>query len=175
MSSALAGFGQSGSRSQFLKTIRVIPPSGATIDTVWLYPLSDIETALSLTQIPHTFDGVHLVCPTLANLDGICTAIWVQTAGTAPNAPFGNGQGFTLTVGTILRDLGRSIFLSVGDTASRVIEWRLAQQLTPQSALPSSGNSPPGTIGFITVWSSFGYTRIDDFGSLDFPNIVRFG
>lgn len=169
MSSALAGFGQSGIRSQFLKTIAL-----SSFNTAWLYPLSDIETALSLTQIPHTFDGVHLVCPTLVDLNNIYGEIFFKTSLSQPT----DNTGFTLGVGTILRDLGKSIFLSVGDAASRVIEWRLVQQLTPQEPqriIPSPGNSPPGTVGFITVWSSFGYTRIADYDSFDFPNIVRFG
>jgi hypothetical protein len=137
-------YSQIPSKLKYLQTV---------IDTMWLYPIADIKTALANTTHRYTFDGTNLVCPDYESLRGIYYDIYAQTATTQP---LGSNPGFSLGVGTNLEDMGQEIFLKVGDETW--IHWRNVRQLTPQSVsiIPSPGNSPAGTIGYITTFVSFG-------------------
>jgi hypothetical protein len=57
----------------------------------------------------------------------------------------------------MLEELGEEIYLKVGDMTW--VHWRNVRQLTPQSSsymTADPGSSPAGTIGYITVSTSFG-------------------
>ena len=138
------GYAQISSRKKFMLT---------QVNTVWIYPQADIDTALAATTFPYTFDGAILKCPTINDLRGVYTDIYNATTVTQP---VGN-VGYTLGVGTLLEYMGRDIRLCIGD-GSVIVIWRLVRQLTPQQAgvIPVLGNSPNGTIGYVTTFCSYG-------------------
>ncbi len=142
-------------------------------NTVWLYPESDIQTALRITTFSYTDDGTNIVTPTLADFYGVYQGIYAQTEISQPN---GN-KGFTLGVGTILEDLGedRQFLLENGEV---LVKWRLVRQISPQTTPPiaTPGNSPVGTIGYVTVFCSFGPSPLP--GPINFLDpvlVVRLG
>jgi hypothetical protein len=139
-----------------------------TTNTVWLYPMSDIQTALNATAIPYTFDGTILAVNNIADLITLYNEIYAVTTVTQP---VGN-VGYTLGVGSQTMDLGKEIIWQING-GLQVIKWRLMQQLTPQlpaTVIPVPGNSPDGTIGYGTVWVSY-----KNYPSLDEALFVRVG
>jgi hypothetical protein len=139
-------------------------------NTAWLYPESDIKTALANTTYSYEYTEDSIICPNLTSLIGVYTDIFNQTA---ISQPIGN-PGFTLGVGTLLKDMGRELqfLLTNGEL---IVKWRLVQQLTPQTnIIPDPGNSPNETIGYITVFNSYG--NVDGYNAgLDDVQIVRLG
>jgi len=124
------------------------------LDTAWLYPENDVTVALANTTYRYTFDGDFISCPNLTNLVGVYGDIFNRTAVSQPT---GN-VGFSLGVGTLLEDMGKELQFKL-DGGKTVITWRLVRQLTPQKDSPvlsSAGNSPNGTIGYVTTFLSFG-------------------
>ena len=119
-------------------------------DTMWLYPLQYVEQALAETNIPHRYDGVHIVCPTLQNIADIYYEIFLLTADVIPDGP-----GFNIGIGTLLQDYGREIQWRTEDN-SFWIHWRLVKQISEQG--PGGGASPIGTVGFIITIASYGDT-----------------
>lgn len=129
------------------------------INTVWLYPQNDIDIALKNTVYKYSYDGVFIICPNMSNLIGLYNDIYLQTAISQPN----DNQGFSLGVGTMCQNFGRTIYWQTID-GNTVIEWRLVQQITPQSNtfIPVPGNSPTGTVGYLTIFNPIGPTAILD-------------
>jgi hypothetical protein len=129
------------------------------VNTMWLYPMEDIETAMSNTTYKYTFDGTNIVCPDMSNLQGLYNDIWSQTAIQQPN---GN-PGYSLGVGTIVQNFGKTLYWQLPGGAI-ALKWRLVQQITDQSNtyIPAPGNSPPRTTGFITIFNPEGYNTILD-------------
>ena len=154
-------YSQIPSRLKYMRTI---------VNTVWLYPIADIEAALANTTHEYTFDGTNIVCPDYTNLLGIYYDIFAQTA---ISNPIGNG-GFYLAPGTVLEDMGQEIFLKVENMTW--IHWRNMRQLTPQTVayFPQPGNSPVDTIGYTTVFTSFGLNNPAPL-VFDMPYVVRLG
>jgi hypothetical protein len=157
------------SRSKYFRTFR---------DTVYLYPEFSIQEALAVTQQPYTYDGTHIVCPTLANISALCYDIWYRTflSNPLPVPPF-NAGGYSLGVGTMLEDLQKEIqfCLSSGEV---VLKWRLVRQLTPQTNPPlsSPGSSPVGTIGYVTVFRAMGpYPVQAPYSDIDPVLVLRVG
>ena len=148
-------------RLKYLRTV---------VDTTWLYPIADIEAALATTTHEYTFDGTNIVCPDYDNLVGIYLDIIDRTGISQPT---GN-LGFSLGVGTMLEEMGEEIYLKVGDMTW--VHWRNVRQLTPQSLtyLASPGNSPAGTIGYVTVSTSFGRNNPAP-NTFDLALVVRLG
>ena len=142
------------------------------LDTAWLYPQADINTALKTTTYKYKYDGNIITCPTLADIIGVYTDIFGRTTVTQP---VGN-VGYTLGVGSLLEDMGHEIkfCLTNGEV---VVIWRLVKQLTPQSSatvIPNPGNSPNGTIGFVTTFCSYG-NGVGYAAGLDDVQVVRLG
>ena len=137
-------FAQISSRVKYFLTIK---------NTVWLYPTADIQRGLATTTNKYTFNGDVITCPDMSNLIGVYTSIFNQTAISQPN---GN-DGFTVGVGTCLADLGSELRFAL-EGGEVVILWRLVKQLSPQTTPPiaSPGNSPNGTIGYVTTFVSLG-------------------
>lgn len=148
---------------QYLRTI---------LNTVYLYPIADIKTALATTTHSYTFDGTNLVCPDYENMRGICYDIYVQTTISQPVGS--SNLGYSIGVGTALEDMGDEIFLIIG--SAKFNHWRNVRQLTPQSVanIPSPGNSPADTIGFVPVWTSYGKENPDP-SVFDYTYVVRLG
>jgi hypothetical protein len=140
-------------------------------NTAWLYPMADITTALNNTTYTYTFDGTIIVCPDIASLIGIYTDIYIQTTITQP---IGN-VGYTIGIGSLLEDLGNSIWFKLSN-GQGIVEWRLVRQITPQLpeyTIPVPGNSPPGTIGYTTVFTSYGNGGYS--AGLDNCEMIRIG
>jgi hypothetical protein len=129
------------------------------VNTMWLYPMVDIEIAMKSTTYKYTFDGTNIVCPDMTNLLGLYTDIYEQTS---ESQPVGN-RGYTLGVGTIVQNFGKAIYWQLPG-GQVIIKWRLVKQLTPQTTdyIPAPGNSVDDTVGFITVFNTEGYNNILD-------------
>ena len=72
---------------------------------------------------------------------------------TAVSQPVGN-VGYSMGVGTRLKDLGVTVTWHLV-SGLKVVTWRLVEQLTGQEDLPSGGDSPLGTIGFVTIYADW--------------------
>ena len=160
------GFSQLPPRSKYFRTI---------VNTVWIYPDADFQYVLANTNYKYSFDGTNLICPDIATLSGLYQEVYNRTAVTQP---IGN-PGYSLGVGTLLEEFGKSIYFKLAD-GQTVLQWRLAKQLTPQTPapnniIPTPGNSPAGTIGYLTVFISIkDGSQINSLG-LDIPYVVRVG
>lgn len=123
-------------------------------NTAWLYTEANVKAGLAATTYKYTYDGGFITCPTLNDIIGVYSAIYGQSTISQPN---GN-VGFTLGVGTLLEDMGHEIRFRL-TSGQVVVVWRLVKQLTPQSPktiIPSPGNSPNETIGYVTTFCSYG-------------------
>lgn len=133
--SAAAG-GAGGTKKKYFITIT---------NTTWLYPIIDIENGLAGTTYSYTRNGNDIICQDQETLIGVYLDIFEASA---VSQPIGN-VGYSLGVGTILRDLKDEIYLKINDQL--MVTWRLVEQITNQSDLPAGGNSPTGTIGYVTI------------------------
>lgn len=123
------------------------------IDTNWIYPPNEVDVVLQQTTVPYHREGNVITCSTFNQIVQLLTDIYNYTTTTQP---IGN-VGYSLGVGTSLKDMGREVVwkLSSGET---VLIWRLVKQMTPQepyTVIPVPGNSPMGTIGYLTVFTSW--------------------
>lgn len=147
--------GQIQNQSAFYRTI---------VNTMWLYPTINIAAAMATTSYQYSFDGTFITCPDIANLEGLYNDIYAQTV---ISQPIGN-TGFSIGVGTVCQNFGKTIFWQcpIGNT---VIQWQLVKQITPQSvdSIPTPGNSPNDTVGYITTINTLGPNAI-----LDGPYVV---
>ncbi len=126
-------------------------PSFQTItNTNWLYPPSDIDIALLNTTTPFTQVDNVLYFESIADMGTVYDEIFEQTAISQPI----DNQGYSLGVGTILLDLYTELFFKL-DTEELIVTWRLTKQLTNQADLPTPGESPDGTIGYLTVYENW--------------------
>ncbi len=144
------------------------------LNTAWLYPQADVTAALKTTTYKYKYVGNTITCPTLADVIGVYTDIYNRTT---VSQPVGN-VGFTLGAGTLLEDMGREIkFCITGGEV--VLIWRLVKQLTPQQpsmVIPTPGNSPNGTIGFVATFCSYGNGINGGYSvGLDDVMVVRLG
>jgi hypothetical protein len=73
---------------------------------------------------------------------------------TAITQPIGN-EGYSLGVGTILLDLTNELYFKLSGSNELIVTWRLTEQLTDQSTLPVSGDSPTGTVGYLTRFENW--------------------
>jgi len=144
------------------------------IDTTWLYPEVNIAAALATTTYKYTYDGDFITCPDIASIAGIYGDIFNSTAVSQPTPNI----GYSLGVGTLLENLGKDLRFRL-TSGQVIIVWRLVKQLTPQkpaSVIPSAGNSPNGTIGFVTTYLSYGTAALSPYaGTFDDVNVVTTG
>jgi hypothetical protein len=144
------------------------------IDTTWLYPEVNIKAALATTTYKYTYDGDFITCPDIANIAGVYQDIYNNTAVSQPI----NNSGYSLGVGTLVEDLGKELRFRLTN-GSVIIVWRLVRQLTPQgpaTVILVPGDSPNGTIGFITSYLSYGRAALSPYaGTFDDVNIVTTG
>ena len=139
----LRSYSQIPVRYQFFLTV---------VDTMYMYPTSNIEAALAATSFPYTYTGSQIVSPTLGDLLQIAYAIWDNTREELPAPPPPPGAGgFNVKVGCLLRDLGKSLSFELTD-GSVVATWRLMELITDQIGTPGAGQAPPGTIGYVPVF-----------------------
>jgi hypothetical protein len=144
------------------------------IDTTWLYPEINITRALATTTSKYTYDGDFITCPDILNIAGVYSAIFDSTA---VSQPVGN-NGYSLGVGSLVEDLGKELRFRLTN-GQVIIVWRLVRQLTPQvpaTVIPSPGNSPNGTIGYLPTFLSYGRAALSPYpGAFDDVNVVRSG
>ena len=144
------------------------------INTIWLYPEINITRALATTTLNHTYDGDFITCPDIATIAGIYYAIFESTV---ISQPVGN-PGYSLGVGTLLEDQGKELRFRL-TSGQVIIVWRLVKQLTPQSpatVIPSPGDSPNETIGYVPTFFSYGRAALSPYpGIFDDVNLVKSG
>ena len=118
-------------------------------DTVWIYPIADTEYALSGTTYSYTRNGNTLIFADQDSLIAVYIEIFNRTGVTQPI----NNIGYSLGVGTKLKDIGDELYFKINDTL--MVTWRLVEQITNQLDLPVGGDSPKGTIGYLTVFENW--------------------
>ena len=139
-SSSAAGAGGGHKKSKSFVTVT---------NTVWLYPIADTEYALAGTTYSYTINGNTLTFANQNSLIAVYTEIFNRTAVTQP---IGN-VGYTLGVGTKLKDIGEELNFKINNTL--MVTWRLVKQITNQRDLPAGGDSPNGTIGYVTIFENW--------------------
>jgi hypothetical protein len=128
-------------------------------DTAWIYPTNDVNLIIetykglspSLIQ-----NGNDLIFTDINHLYSFYDATFTQTVSL--ELP----QGYNLGVGTKLKDLKQTLNLISDATGFTVIKWGLFEQLTDQNDLPSGGDSPKGTIGYIAIYTDWLQTGTQD-------------
>lgn len=130
-----------------------------TGDTMWLYPIVNVQAVLQATT-DYIRNGNQIV---FASKEALQTFYGNVNASCAVSQPVGN-VGYSLGVGTVVKDLNSELTLVGGDI---VITWRFVQQITNQSALPSGGNSPNGTIGYACFYENWLNQDFINDGNLD--------
>jgi hypothetical protein len=137
--SAAGAGGAGGTKKKYFITIT---------DTMWLYPIADTEYALTGTTYSYTRNENTLTFNDQDSLIAVYLEIFNRTAVTQP---LGSNIGYSLGVGTILRDLKQELYFKINDQL--MVTWRLVEQITNQTDLPPGvgGGSTDGTIGYVTV------------------------
>jgi hypothetical protein len=113
-------------------------------NTAWLYPVSFVNEAIeeySLTS------GRKIIFDNMVNLYSFFETVFNKTAVAQP---IGN-VGYSIGVGTVLKDLGVAVDFYL-ESGLLVLTWSLVEQITNQNDLPSGGDSPDSTIGFIVTY-----------------------
>jgi hypothetical protein len=128
-----------------------------TTDTMYLYPAADVNYVIENYEINTAQRGKQIICENMTDLYEKYTAMFNRTAITQP---VGN-IGYTLGVGTLLKDLGVTVNWQL-DSGLRVLTWRLVEQINSQTDLPVGGNSPDGTIGFVTIYADWNNDGLND-------------
>jgi hypothetical protein len=128
-----------------------------TTDTMYLYPVDDVNHVVGVHGVNVVDGGRRIVCGDMEDLYGKYNLMFARTA---VSQPVGN-IGYTLGVGTRLGDLGVTVHWHLA-SGLRVLTWRLVEQLTSQGDLPVGGDSPDGTIGFVTIYSDWNNDGVND-------------
>jgi hypothetical protein len=130
------------------------------IDTIWLYPVADMNSVLRdfRESSPSIVEEDKRVV--FEDIDHLYDFYNEVSESTSVAQPVGN-VGYSLGVGTRLRDLGITVHLELA-SGLRVATWRLVEQLTSQSDLPVGGNSPDGTIGFVLIYCDWNQDGVQD-------------
>jgi hypothetical protein len=130
------------------------------IDTIWIYPVADLNPVLDSFRAASPAiieEGNNIIFTNASHLYSFFEAVYNATT---VSQPVGN-VGFSLGVGTQLEDLGVTINLVLA-SGLKMITWRLVRQLTSQTDLPVGGDSPDGTIGFITIYCDWDQNGVQD-------------
>lgn len=127
------------------------------IDTIWIYPVADLEWVKQNGSVSFTQSGNDLIFATLTDLTDFYDSVYSRTSITQP---VGN-VGYSLGVGTILRGSRNRINLKLA-TGQLVVTWELMTQITSQADLPVGGDSPDGTIGYGSIYNDYDLNGIQD-------------
>ncbi len=141
--------------------------------TTYLYPKVDIDRALATTAATYTFDGTNIVCPTISDILSVYYDIYAYTTVSNP----GGNPGYSCNAGTLLEDMGEKMQFML-ENGEVIVKWQLVKQLSPQTTPPvqSPGDSPLGTVGFVTVFCAYGANASSETGQiLDPPSVIRLG
>jgi len=143
------------------------------VNTVWLYPPVYVDAGLAATTYPYQRIGNIVICPDIIALKGVYGDIFGKTS----IAQGSGNAGFSLGVGTNLQDMGEDFVFQLPGGVD-IIRWRLVRQLTPQYPIydiPTPGNSPNGTIGYVTVFTAWAANASPDSNVFDEMYVVRTG
>jgi hypothetical protein len=127
-----------------------------TTNTMYLYPVDDVNPVVA-TGVDVRDRGRRLVFESMEDLYEKYNMVFERTAVSQPTGNI----GYTLGVGTMLKDLGVTVRWELS-SGLVVTTWRLVRQLTSQSDLPVGGDSPNGTIGFVTIYADWNNDGLDD-------------
>jgi hypothetical protein len=128
-------------------------------DTVWIYPTNDVNLVIEIYKglSPSLIqNGNDLIFTDINHLYSFYDATFTQTI--SPELT----QGYNLGVGTKLKDLKQTLNLISSETGYTVIKWGLFEQLTDQDDLPSGGDSPKNTIGYVAIYTDWLQTGTQD-------------
>jgi len=134
------------------------------INTIWLYPMVDIQSTINSTSIVFTQSGSDYIFSTLQDLADFYDEVF---SATAISQPIGN-VGYSLGVGTVCESLRDQIFLKLSN-GHVVVKWQLMKQITNQSDLPAGGDSPVGTIGYGLTYCDWNLNGVQDDPALNPP------
>lgn len=115
--------------------------------TAWLYTVTAVNYAVQQQGLA---PSKKLVFANMSDLYDFYEAVFLKTA---EEQPVGN-VGYSVGSGTILKDLGVTIDMCL-ESGLRVVTWRMVEQITSQNDVAIGGNSPDGTIGFVTIYSDW--------------------
>jgi hypothetical protein len=135
------------------------------IDTAYLYPNEDINVILpTFRSASPTIveNGSDIIFTDINHLYDFYEAVFNQTA---VSQPVGN-VGFSLGVGTKLQDLGVTLNLKLQNGLT-IVTWTLVKQLYSQNSLAVGGDSPKGTVGYVTTYCDW-----DQSGKQDPTNLI---
>ncbi len=127
------------------------------INTIWIYPMVDIQSTINSTSINFTQNGSDYIFSTLQDLADFYDEVFTATAASNP----GSNPGYSLGVGTVLESLRDQIFLKLSN-GHIVVRWQLMKQITNQSDLPTGGDSPNGTIGYGVTYCDWNLNGVQD-------------
>ncbi len=127
------------------------------INTIWLYPMADIQSVIDTTSINFTQNGSDYIFSSLQDLADFYDEVYSETANSNP----GSNPGYSLGVGTVCESLRDQIFLKLSN-GHIVVKWQLMKQITNQSDLPAGGDSPNGTIGYGLIYCDWDLDGVQD-------------
>jgi hypothetical protein len=130
------------------------------VDTIWIYPVANVNYVLGgfRDSSPSIVEeDKRIVFEDISHLYDFYNDVYESSA---VSQPVGN-VGYSLGVGTRLRDLGITVHLELA-SGLKVVTWRLVEQLTSQADLPVGGDSPDDTIGFILIYCDWDQNGVQD-------------
>ena len=124
-----------------------------TTDLTYLYPISDINSALSNQSLYNNKDMNIITFDDIDQLYSFYSTVYTNTTDS------NNGNPYSLFIGTQLKDLESNIILQIlngNQNPIKIIEWELVKQLTPQSEFGDyGGSSPDYTEGYVVTYSDW--------------------
>lgn len=127
-----------------------VPSWKTIINTAYLYPHLQVDTTIEEYKglSPSVVQNGNVL--KFSNINHLFQFYDEVVTKTIYAQPIGNA-GYSLGVGTVLKDLGETLYLDLAN-GLRIITWRLVEQVTSQSDVPVGGNSPDRTIGFVPIY-----------------------
>ena len=124
-----------------------------TTDMSYLYPVVNLNSALSDPSLYEERIGNTILFNNIEQLYDFYSTVYTNSVSS------NGGNAYSVGLGTQLKDMeSDNIIMRLSDVNdTKVIEWKLVKQLTSQSELDPSyqGNSPDGTVGYVTIYSDW--------------------
>lgn len=131
-----------------------------TTDESYLYPIADLNSALSDPSLYEEKIDNTIIFTDIQQLIDFYSIIYDNSVNSNSGNPYSVGSG------TQLKDLeSQNIIMRLSDVnETKVIEWKLVKQLTPQSELDLLYEtfSPDETEGYITIYSDWDMNGTSD-------------
>jgi hypothetical protein len=117
------------------------------VNTAYLYPISNINAAIESTNVNFTKKGNDFFFDSIEQVSLFYYDMWYSTSLSQPQ----NNKGYSLGVGTQLKGSFNTIRFYLTD-GTLIVTLQEMTQVTSQSDLPVSGDSPDGTVGYGAIW-----------------------